>query len=340
MQITAIVPLQNESETLRPLHEELRAVAAANNYQLRIIFVDDGSTDDSWQVISQLATEDDQVLGIKFRRNFGKAAALSAGFDAAEDSIVLTLDADLQDDPHEIPALLAKLEEGYDVVSGWKKIRHDPLSKVLPSRIFNWLVSRLTGVKLHDHNCGLKCYRRDVLLEVRLYGELHRFVPVLAAARGFRVAEVAVNHRPREHGHTHYGASRIVKGLLDLITVKFITGYGDRPQHILGGAGLASFLFGMLGLLFLACRWVLSRTITGWDPVHLHETAALYYCLAFLLIGAQFLAVGLLGEMITAFLARDVDTYSVAKHTSPEKLPVQTSLEPTPTPPTGVSEDS
>ncbi|MEM9186107.1 MAG: glycosyltransferase family 2 protein [Planctomycetota bacterium] len=317
MHITAVIPLCNESATLQQLYAELREVANANGYRLRTIFVDDGSTDDSWRVVSELAESDDRVLGIRFRRNFGKAAALTAGFDAAEDPVVVTMDADLQDDPAELPRMLAKLAEGYDVVSGWKQVRHDPLDKVLPSRIFNWLVSEITGVRLHDHNCGFKCYRRDVLHEVRLYGELHRFVPVLAAARGFRIAEAPVNHRAREFGKSKYGASRIVKGFLDLLTVKFLTGYGQRPLHPFGSAGIAASLVGGLGLTWLAARWGWSRLFDSVPDIHLHETASLFYSLALLFIGAQLLTVGLLGEMITAFLARDVDTYSIAEHTSP-----------------------
>ncbi|MEM8866595.1 MAG: glycosyltransferase family 2 protein, partial [Planctomycetota bacterium] len=294
MRITAVIPVCNESETIRPLYAELREVAEANDYRLRCIFVDDGSTDGSWQVVSELAATDDRVLGIRFRRNFGKAAALSAGFDAADDPLVVTLDADLQDDPHELPMMLARLREGYDVVSGWKQVRNDPLSKVLPSRLFNWLVSWLTGVRLHDHNCGFKVYKREVLDELRLYGELHRFVPVLAAARGFRIAEVPVNHRAREHGQSKYGASRIVKGFLDLVTVKFLTGYGQRPLHPFGALGLGASLIGSLGMIWLAMRWVISRVVDGMEPIHLHETASLFYCLALLFIGAQLLTVGLL----------------------------------------------
>jgi dolichol-phosphate mannosyltransferase len=261
------------------------------------------------------------VLGIRFRRNFGKAAALSAGFDAAEGDRLVTLDGDLQDDPAEISRLLAKLDEGYDVVSGWKQVRHDPWHKVWPSRVFNWLVSALTGVRLHDHNCGLKCFRREVMLEVRLYGELHRFVPVLAAARGFKVAEVVVQHRPRRFGKSKYGLSRIVKALLDLLTVKFVIGYGQRPQHLLGTIGLVSFGLGGLGMIYLAVRWCLSRMIDGWQPIHLHETAALYYTLALVVIGAQFMSFGFLGEMITAYMVRESDTYSIAQHTAPGRAP-------------------
>lgn len=319
--ITAVVPLMNEAESLPELHRQLSEVAERERYELRMIFVDDGSTDGSWRVIESLATQDARVLGVRFRRNFGKAAALSAGFGLAEDPFVVTLDADLQDDPAEIPNLLAALEgdgadSTYDVVSGWKQKRHDPSSKVRVSRVFNWMVSRLTGVHLHDHNCGLKAYRLDVLHEVRLYGELHRFVPVLAAARGFKVTEIVVQHRARKFGESKYGVSRIVKGLLDLATVKFITGYGDRPQHVLGTIGLGAFSLGSFGFVFLGLRWVFSRVVPGLEPVHLHQTAAIYYCLALLMVGSQFLSIGLLGEMITAYFTRDSDTFSVAQYTT------------------------
>jgi dolichol-phosphate mannosyltransferase len=239
--LSIVVPVYNEQDTLVALHDELDDVGQKHQYDLDVVYVDDGSTDRSWERICELCARDSRVRGIRFRRNFGKAAALSAGFDAACGELVLTMDADLQDDPREIPKLLAKLEAGADVVSGWKKVRHDPWHKVIPSRVFNWLVSWLTGVRLHDHNCGLKCYRREVFREVRLYGELHRFVPVLAAARGWRIDEVAVQHRPRSHGQSKYGWLRIPKGFLDLVTVKLLTGYGQRPQHILGMAGLVCF---------------------------------------------------------------------------------------------------
>ena len=180
--LSIVIPVFNEAESLATLHQELSDVAAAQGYDLDVVFVDDGSTDGSWKAIRQLAAADPRVSGLRFRRNFGKAAALSAGFAQARGELVMTLDADLQDDPREIPKFLAEMEKDLDVVSGWKKVRHDPLEKVLPSRVFNWMVSRVTGVKLHDHNCGMKCYRREVFDEVRLYGELHRFVPVLAAA--------------------------------------------------------------------------------------------------------------------------------------------------------------
>jgi dolichol-phosphate mannosyltransferase len=316
--ISIVIPTLNEGESLESLHRQLDAVAARQKYQLQIIFVDDGSTDGSWKRIEQLAAEDSRVLGIRFRRNFGKAAALSAGFDAAEGQVIITMDADLQDDPAEIPLLLAKLEQGFDVVSGWKQRRYDPWHKVWPSRIFNKLVGWLTGVRLHDHNCGLKAYRREVIHEVRLYGELHRFVPVLAASRGFRIGEVVVEHRPRQHGKSKYGWSRLPKGLLDLLTVQFITRFGQRPQHWLGTAGMLSLSLGALGMMYLATIWCVSR-LAGNEPIHLHETAALYYSLVAVLIGVQLLAVGFVAEMIASLVSRDSDHYSVAQHTGPEE---------------------
>lgn len=315
MSLSVIIPALNEAESLPQLVRELGVVAEQQGYDLQTIIVDDGSRDGTWQVIQQLAADDPRILGIRLRRTFGKAAALSAGFQAADGERIVTLDADLQDNPAEITNLLAKLDEGYDVVSGWKRERFDPWHKVLASRVFNWLVSHLMGVHLHDHNCGIKAYRREVMNEIRLYGELHRFVPVLAAAKGFRVGELVVGHRPRKFGKSKYGVSRLSKGLLDLLTVKFLVGYGQRPQHMLGTFGLAAFLLGGLGMAWLAGRWVLSRTIEGWTPVHLHETAALFYCLGLFIIGAQFLSVGLLGEMIAAHWVRDADTYSIAEQT-------------------------
>lgn len=319
--LSVIIPILDEAISLPQLAAELNRVAEIEGYELQTILVDDGSRDGTWSVITELAAQDPRILGIRLRRNFGKAAALSAGFSAAEGELIVTLDGDLQDDPAEIPRLLAKLDEGYDVVNGWKKVRHDPWHKVWPSRVFNWLVSWLMGVKLHDHNCGLKCFRREVMHELRLYGELHRFVPVLAAAKGFRTAEVIVQHRPRNHGHSKYGAFRVVKGFLDLLTVKFVVGYGQRPQHFLGSVGLVSFFLGGLGMVYLAVRWCLSRLIPGWQIVHLHETASLYYSLALFIIGAQFMSIGFLGEMLAAFLVRDADTYSIAEHTSPFRAP-------------------
>lgn len=317
-QLTVVIPTYNEQDSLVELHRQITAAATAINYRARMIFVDDGSTDESWKRITELAADDPNVFGVRFRRNFGKAAALSAGFELAEDPFVVTMDADLQDDPAELPLMFAKLDQGYDVVSGWKIDRQDPWHKTIPSLFFNKLVGWMTGVRLHDHNCGFKLYRREVLNEIRLYGELHRFVPVLAASRGFRVTEAPVNHRARKHGKSKYGISRIVKGLLDLFTVKFITGFGQRPQHLLGATGLLAFVAGLAMLAYLAVAWCATRMVEGWDNLHVHQTALLYYALASFLIGGQFLSIGLLGEMLTSFLIRKNDLYSIAEYSSPK----------------------
>jgi dolichol-phosphate mannosyltransferase len=293
----------------------LDAIARERGYELDIIFIDDGSTDGSWHEIRRLAETDERVRGTRFRRNFGKAAALSAGFAAARGELVMTLDADLQDDPREIPRFLAAIAEELDVVSGWKQVRHDPWHKVFPSRLFNATVSWLTGVKLHDHNCGMKCYRREVLREVRLYGELHRFVPVLAAARGFAIGEISIQHRPRRFGRSKYGVGRLMKGFLDLLTVKFLTGFGQRPQHVMGTIGLISFSLGFLGLASLATNWVLAHSISDWEITPLHQRPALVYSLGALLLGAQLMSMGFLAELITAYQVRETETYSVAERT-------------------------
>jgi len=312
--LSVVIPVLNEEESLEALHRELCEVAEAEGYDLDLVFVDDGSTDRSWERIEGLAASDACVRGIRFRRNFGKAAALDAGFAAARGEMVMTLDADLQDDPREIPNFLAKMDEGYDVVSGWKQVRHDPWHKVYPSRLFNWMVSRLTGVKLHDHNCGMKCYRREIFDEVRLYGELHRFVPVLAAGRGYRVGELAVRHRPREFGRSKYGVSRFVKGFLDLLTVKFLTGFGQRPQHALGTLGLGSFLLGVFGLTYLATLWVISRIeVFGLVPIHLQERPAVLYSVALMLLGGQLMSIGFVAELFIAYHHPHIKAYSISQ---------------------------
>jgi dolichol-phosphate mannosyltransferase len=319
--ISVVIPVYNERESLPALYAEIAGVARSTPLDLEVLFVDDGSTDGSWSVIAGMAREHAEVHGVRFRRNFGKAAALAAGFRASRGDVVLTLDADLQDDPAEIPRFLAVLDEGkagerLDVVSGWKRVRHDPWHKVFPSRVFNLLVSWLTGVPLHDHNCGMKCYRAEVFREVRLYGELHRFIPVLAAARGFRVGEIEINHRPRQFGRSKYGVRRFVKGFLDLLTVKFLTGFGQRPQHLLGGLGLVFFLLGGLGLVYLGVTWVI-RLRHPEDYLPLHQRPLLIYALAALLLGAQMMTIGFLAELVTAYLGRDEDTYSIAEKTPP-----------------------
>lgn len=327
--ISIIIPVYNEDESIVILHGEILNVAQLHHLDVEILFVDDGSKDNSWDKICELSASHANTRGIKFRRNFGKAAALSAGFHAANGDIFITMDADLQDDPMEIPNFLKQLEQGgpakngqpftpLDVISGWKKVRLDPWHKTFPSKIFNKMVSNLTDVHLNDHNCGMKCYRAPIFKEVRLYGELHRFIPVLADARGFKVGELAIQHRARKFGHSKYGMRRFIKGFLDLLTVKFLTGFGQRPQHLLGGAGLLSFLAGSLGLGYLAITWI----IRLWEPdlfPPLHDRPLLIYAAAFLLLGAQMMSIGFLAELITAFQGKDADTYSISDTTAVQK---------------------
>jgi glycosyltransferase involved in cell wall biosynthesis len=312
--ISIVIPLFNEAESLGPLQEEIVQVAAHGGLEIDVIFVDDGSTDGSWQAVCALARQYGWVKGIRLRRNFGKSAALSAGFRAARGEIIVTMDADLQDDPHEIPNFLSALAKGYEIVNGWKRVRHDPWHKVWPSRVFNVLVSVLTGVRLHDHNCGMKCYRREVFQEIRLYGELHRFIPVLAAARGFRVSEIEVHHRPRRFGHSKYGVRRFFKGFLDLLTVKFLTGFGQRPQHLLGGIGLVSFLMGLAGLVYLGITWLINLSSPG-SFLPLHQRPLMVYSVAAMLLGAQMMSIGFLAELIIAYQGSPQDSYSIAERT-------------------------
>jgi glycosyltransferase involved in cell wall biosynthesis len=310
--LSFVIPVFNEAESLSRLREEIDAVATEQEFDYEVIFVDDGSTDDSWDVIVAEHQRDSSVVGLQFRRNFGKAAALNAGFQLAQGEVVFTLDADLQDDPQEIPKFLEVLEsEDVDVVSGWKKKRYDPWHKVGPSRVFNLMVSKLTGVRLHDHNCGFKCYRRGVVEEIQLYGELHRFVPVLAAARGWRVGEVVVKHREREYGKSKYGAKRIIKGFLDLLTVHLVTGYGNRPQHLLGSLGLCCFAISGLTMLILTFWWFAHRLMGSADPINLHERALFYFSIAGVIIGIQLLTSGFLAELVTKKTVRDEQIYSV-----------------------------
>jgi dolichol-phosphate mannosyltransferase len=314
--VSFVIPTLDEQESLEKLHTEIARVCQLAGIEHQIVFVDDGSTDDSWAVITNLVEANETTGAIRFRRNFGKAAALSAGIATCHGEIVITMDADLQDDPSEIPRFLAKLDEGMDVVSGWKRVRHDPWHKVLPSRVFNWLVSTLTGVKLHDHNCGFKAYRRAIFDEVELYGERHRFVPVLAAARGWTVGEIEVEHHARQFGRSKYGVSRLVKGFLDLMTIYLLTGFSSRPLHLIGAAGMFFFAVGGVGITYLSAMWVISRMTPAIDELHLHETAIFYYCILALLLGSQFLLAGLLAELIVSRTHSARDSFSIS-----ERLP-------------------
>lgn len=290
--LSVVAPLFNEADSLGLLHQELSDALATHRGGYELIFVDDGSTDGSDAVLGQLFEDDARVQVIQFRRNFGKSAALSAGFAAARGEYVITLDADLQDVPAEIPTLLAPIErDEADLVSGWKADRQDPISKTLPSALFNRVVRAVSGVPLHDFNCGFKAYRREVLDEIPLYGELHRYIPVLAHFRGFRVAEVAVPHRPRRFGHSKFGPARFFRGFFDLLTVLFLTQYTRRPLHLFGLLGAISF-----GLGFAISAYLAFIKLALGEPIGHRPLLTLGVLL--IIVGTQFFVFGLLGEMI------------------------------------------
>lgn len=313
--ITILIPVLNEVDSLEQLHQEISAVATKNQLDIEIVMVDDGSNDGTWYLMNKIARDDSRVQCLKFRKNFGKAAAIQAGVEIASGEFIVTMDGDLQDDPAEIPNLLRMIDDGYDVVSGWKKVRNDPITKRWPSKVFNWLVSSLSGVNLHDHNCGLKIYRRELFNDFKLYGERHRFIPVLAASKGWRVGEAVVNHRPRKNGVSKYNWRRLPKGFLDLITVAFLTNYNERPQHLLGGAGLLTLGLGMAGMSYLAVYWVFRMAwFPEWAP--LHQRPLLLYSVAAMLFGGQLLSIGILAEL---FLSKSQEsskssTFSIAEH--------------------------
>jgi glycosyltransferase involved in cell wall biosynthesis len=316
--IDIVVPVCDECENVPVLADELRQVAEANGLDIRVIFVDDGSTDGTWAEIERQARADERFEGIRFRRNFGKAAALAAGFDATGAEIIFQMDGDLQDDPAEIPNFLRMLAEGYDLANGWKRRRRDPWHKVWPSKIFNWTVSAVTGLKLHDHNCGFKCFRRRVVKDIKLYGELHRFIPVMAHARGYSVGELPVHHRPRKYGRSKYGVRRFMSGLLDLLTVTFLIGFGQRPLHFVGTVGLVSFLLGALGLAYLALHWLFYQCgVAGFGPIG--HRPLLIYALGALLMGFHMLAIGFLAELTIALSAQNTDIYCIAERIESSK---------------------
>ena len=312
--VSFVIPTMDEEATVRTLVEKIAEVCDEIGLEFDVLFIDDGSSDQTWHRIVDVAEDFPQVRGIRFRRNFGKAAALSAGFAEASGEIVFTMDADLQDDPVEIPAFLEKLDEGYDVVSGWKQKRKDALDKTLPSKVFNRLVSRLTGVRLNDHNCGFKAYRQAVTKDVVLYGERHRFVPVLAAARGWRVGEVPVVHHAREFGRSKYGFERLAKGFLDLLSVFFLTHFGRRPFHLVGAIGLLCFVSGGMGMMYLTVRKALPYFFEM-EEFFLHKSALFYYCITAVLLGAQMFLAGLIAELIVSLSSQARRPYSIAERT-------------------------
>lgn len=332
-ELSFVVPFMNEEETLRTLFEGIRAAVSALGKSFEIVFIDDGSTDGSAKVAEFLVQENPGVVMlIALRGNFGKSAALAAGFAEARGEVVFTMDADLQDDPTEIPRFLEELDKGFDLVSGYKRKRNDPITKVLPSRVFNWMVRTLTGTHLHDVNCGFKAYRRVVIENVRLYGELHRFVPILAHARRFRIGEIAVQHHPRTHGVTKFGGGRFLRGLMDLLTVYFIMRYERRPAHFFGGVGTLCAISGFAILTYLVVLWFAGEAI-GHRPL-------LSLGVLLVVVGLQFLATGLIGELLV-HIGGTSAPFLVGKVTGGEAPMTPVSLEPPapiPGPPASIPE--
>ena len=316
--VSIIVPAYEEAESLPELADELRAACEEAGLSFRVWIVDDGSRDDTWRVVQRLHEKDPRVAGLRFRRNYGKSAALSIGFNRAQGRYVATIDADLQDDPSEIPRLIDTLEEGYDLVSGWKKDRKDPLSKTIPSRFFNWVTRHFSGLPLHDFNCGLKVYRREVVKNINVYGELHRYIPLLAKWEGHdRVTEQEVQHHPRKHGTTKFGTERFIQGFLDLITVVFLTRYAVRPMHFFGSMGTVAFVVGLGINLWLSIeKLVFGNPIGGARPL-------LLLGLLLILFGSQMFTTGLLGEMIIRPRMEDPSTYEVADAVGPVDEPAK-----------------
>ena len=309
--LSIVIPLLNEADNLELLHQKLTQTLTALGRPYEIIFINDGSTDTSPQILADLFIRDPHVVVIHFRQNFGKTAALTAGFTHSHGDVLVTMDADLQDDPAEIPAMLAKLEEGFDLVAAWRHARQDPIDKTWPSRVFNWGVSTFSGLHLHDFNCGFKVYRRAVTEQIRLYSDFHRFTPVLAAGKGFRVAELPVEHHRRHAGKSKYGASRTVKGFMDFITVLFLTTFLQHPLRLFGTTGIGMFGVGALIEVYLTGLW-LAREVGGVADIPPIGVRPLFTVgILAMILGIQLVSIGLLGEMLRYFTFRPEQEYSI-----------------------------
>ena len=300
MNLSVVIPLLNENESLQELHDWIAKVMQSNQFSYEIIFIDDGSTDNSWETISKLSAKNSNVKGIRFLKNFGKSQALHAGFQLAQGDVVITMDADLQDNPEEIPELYQRItKENYDVISGWKKKRYDAvLTKNLPSKLFNWVARRTSGLKLHDFNCGLKAYKKEVIKNIDVYGEMHRYIPVLAKDAGFKkIGEKVVKHQARKYGKTKFGAERFINGFLDLITIWFLSKFGKRPMHLFGALGVLMFFVGFLSAGYLGFEKLYK--LYHDEPARLiTENPWFYIALTTMIIGTQLFLAGFLGEII------------------------------------------
>lgn len=308
MQISVVVPLFNEEESLPELTAWIERVMKANNFSYEVILVDDGSRDKSWKVIEQLVAQNPNLKGIKFRKNYGKSAALNTAFHRAEGDVVITMDADLQDSPDEIPALYNMITvDGYDLVSGWKQKRYDPITKTLPTKLYNAAARFMSGIYLHDFNCGLKAYKNEVVKSVEVYGEMHRYIPVLAKKAGYgNIGEKVVQHQARKYGVTKFGMERFLYGFLDLLSVSFMTRYSKRPMHIFGGFGVLSFFVGFCIVLYLTIAKF------AFDQYRMTERPIFYLGLLSIVVGVQLFVAGFLGELVSR-TASDRDQYDIAQ---------------------------
>lgn len=318
MDISIVIPLFNEEESLPELHDWIVRTMEQNNFSYEVVFVDDGSKDKSWEVIERLSAKNPHVRGIKFRRNYGKSAGLNTGFETTRGDVIITMDADLQDSPEEIPELYNMImKEGFDLVSGWKKKRYDPLSKTIPTKLFNWAARRMSGIQLHDFNCGLKAYRSDVIKSIEVYGEMHRYIPVIAKRAGFtKIGEKVVQHQERKYGSSKFGLERFVNGFLDLLSISFVTKFGKRPMHFFGTLGTLMFMAGFFLVLWIGCNKL-------WH-LYSHERAALvtdrpafYIALVCMILGTQLFLAGFLAEMI-ARNSPDRNVYLIEKTAGPD----------------------
>ncbi|MCW3789053.1 glycosyltransferase family 2 protein [Plebeiibacterium sediminum] len=300
MDLSVVVPLFNEEESLKELFDWVDRVLKESEITYELLFVDDGSTDSSWSVVEDLAAEYKEVRGIKFRRNYGKSAALYSGFEAVRGDVVITMDADLQDNPDELPELYRMIkEEGYDLISGWKKKRHDPLGKTIPSKLFNRTARWVSGIKLHDFNCGLKAYRKEVVKSVEVYGEMHRYIPILAKRNGFgKIGEKIVVHRERQYGVSKFGIERFLKGFLDLLSVTFISKFGKRPMHLFGGLGTLMFMVGFFSSMYLGIKKLYYVYHQIQQPL-VTSSPYFYIALACMVIGTQLFVAGFLAELVS-----------------------------------------